>query len=82
MLKEDRIIRKTIKNSAQNVLLIGSVFAFCSCYINYKPKEEISAIYEKKFQKEVIKNTREDVMGKIKEKKRVNLYEENKDKRM
>lgn len=82
MLKEDKIIRNTIKNSALNIFLIGSVYAFGSCYINYKPKEEIAAIYEKKFQKEAIMNSQEDVMGNIKEKKRINLYEQNKDKRM
>lgn len=79
MLKEDKIIRKTIKNSALNIFLIGSVYAFASFYINYKPKEEIAAIFEKKFQKEVIKGTQEDVMGNIKERKRLNFYKENKD---
>lgn len=81
-MKEDKIIRTAIKNSLLNVFLIGTVYALGSCFVNYKPKEEIAAIYEKKFQKEVIKNTREDVMGNIKEKKRINLYEDNKDKRM
>ena len=81
-MKEDKIIRTAFKNSILNVFLIGTVYAFGSCFVNYKPKEEIAAIYEKKFQKEVIKNTREDVMGNIKEKKRINLYEENKDKKV
>lgn len=82
MLREDKIIRNTIKNSVLNIFLIGTVYAFGSYYINYKPKEEIAAIYEKKFQKEIIKNSQEDVMGNIKERKRVNIFEENKDKRM
>lgn len=78
MLKEDKIIRKVIKNSAFNVLVIGSVYSFGSYYVNYKPKEEIAAIYEKKFQKQLIKSTQEDVMGNIKERKKINLYEDKK----
>ena len=82
MLKDEKIIRNTIRNSVLNILLLGSVFAFGSYYINYKPKEDIASIYEKKFQKQIIKNTQEDVMGNVKERKSVYLFEEKKDKRL
>jgi len=74
MLKEEKFIKNLIKNSIINIIIIGSVYAYGSYYINCKTKEEIAYLYEKKFQKEIIKNTTEDVFGNIKEKKRINLY--------
>lgn len=78
--KEERIFKNLLKNSAFNILIIGTVYGLGSCFVSYKPKEEISAIYEKKFQKELIKKTREDVMGNLKDKKRINLFPDNEKK--
>lgn len=74
MLKDEKIFKNMLKNSSFNILVIGTFYALGSYYITYKPKEEIAAIYEEKFQKEIIKKTQIDVLGNVKEKKRINLY--------
>ncbi len=78
-LKDDKIIRNTIKGTFKIIFFAGPVYALGSYYVNYKPKEEIAALYEKQFQKNLIRTSQVDVMGNIKEKKRINLFVENKD---
>jgi len=73
MLNDDKLLKNTIKNSALNIFVIGTLYAIGSYYINYKPKEQIAAIYEQKFQKNIKWKTKEDVFGNIKEKKRINI---------
>ncbi len=74
MSKEENLIKNLFKNSIVNVIIIGSFYSCGYYFINYKTKEEISALYEKKFQKQIIEDTTEDVFGNIKEKKRIDLF--------
>ena len=77
-MKENKIFVNSLKNTFINVSVIGTFFALASYYINCKQKEDITMLYEMRFQQDVIKNSTEDVFGNIKEKKRISIFEEEK----
>ena len=61
-----------------NVPIISIFFSLASVYICYKPKELIAEIYEMKFQQELIQSSQPDIMGNVKEIKRIDLDIKNK----
>lgn len=74
-LKEKRIIFQTLKNTLINVPFISLIFSLISTYICYKPKELLADIYELNFQPEFYNKGNPDVMGNIKEIKRIDILD-------
>jgi hypothetical protein len=63
------------KNTLTNVPLISLIFSLISTYVCYKPKELLAEIYELNYQAEFLKSQNPDIMGNIKDIKRIELFD-------